>query len=61
MDPREERKKLGLDPHLPTGIVLFGYGTSKMQKILRHIDALPSSAAYFDCGRNEKLTQALRP
>jgi len=24
LDRVEERKKLGLDPHLPTGIVLFG-------------------------------------
>ena len=42
LDRVEERKKLGLDPHLPTGIVLVGgYGTSKMQKILRHIDSSP--------------------
>src|SRR5882762_5242969 len=58
----EERKKLGLDPHLPTGIVLFGgYGTSKMQKILRHIDSSPLEVQLIlICGRNEKLTQNLR-
>jgi UDP-N-acetylglucosamine:LPS N-acetylglucosamine transferase len=62
LDRAEERKKLGLDPQLPTGIVLFGgYGTSKMLKILRQIDR--SSLAVqliLICGRNEKLTQALR-
>jgi UDP-N-acetylglucosamine:LPS N-acetylglucosamine transferase len=61
-DRVEERKKLGLDPHLPTGIVLFGgYGTSKMLKIVRRINK--SSLAVqliLICGRNEKLTQALR-
>ena len=62
LDRVEERKKLGLDPHLPTGIVLFGgYGTSKMQKILRHIDSSPLEVQLIlICGRNEKLTQALR-
>src|SRR6267142_2978133 len=62
LDRVEERKKLGLDPHLPTGIVLFGgYGTSKMQKILRHIDGSPLEVQLIlICGRNEKLTQNLR-
>ncbi len=62
LDRVEERKKLGLDPHLPTGIVLFGgYGTSKMQKILRQIDRSPLDVQLIlICGRNEKLTQALR-
>jgi len=62
LDRVEERKKLGLDPHLPTGIVLFGgYGTSKMQKILRHIDSSPLEVQLIlICGRNEKLTQNLR-
>jgi 1,2-diacylglycerol 3-beta-galactosyltransferase len=62
VDRVEERRKLGLDPYLPTGIVLFGgYGTSKMLKIVRRIDE--SSLAVqliLICGRNEKLTQALR-
>ena len=57
-----ERKKLGLDPDLPTGIVLFGgYGTSKMLHILRQINnsSLPVQLIMI-CGRNEKLAQALR-
>jgi UDP-N-acetylglucosamine:LPS N-acetylglucosamine transferase len=57
-----ERKKLGLDPGLPTGIVLFGgYGTSKMLHILRQINR--SSLAVqliLICGKNEKLAAALR-
>src|ERR1700730_12773576 len=54
-DRVEERKKLGLDPHLPTGIVLFGgYGTSKMLKILRQIDSSPLAVPLIlICGRNE--------
>jgi UDP-N-acetylglucosamine:LPS N-acetylglucosamine transferase len=62
LDRIAERKKLGLDPELPTGIVLFGgYGTSKMLKILRQIDSSPLAVQLIlICGRNEKLTQALR-
>jgi UDP-N-acetylglucosamine:LPS N-acetylglucosamine transferase len=62
VDRVAERKKLGLDPDLPTGIVLFGgYGTSKMLDILREINR--SSLAVqliMICGRNEKLADALR-
>jgi len=58
----EERAKLGLDPVLPTGIVLFGgYGTAKMQKILQRIDSSSLEVQLIlICGRNEKLTKALR-
>jgi 1,2-diacylglycerol 3-beta-galactosyltransferase len=58
----EERVKLGLDPALPTGIVLFGgYGTSKMQKILQRIDSSTLQVQLIlICGRNEKLAKALR-
>ena len=61
-DRIEERKKLGLDPDLPTGIVLFGaYGTSKMLKILRQIDQSPLAVQLIlICGRNEKLVRTLR-
>src|SRR5580692_3426068 len=57
-----ERKKLGLDPDLPTGIVLFGgYGTSKMLHILRQINStsLPVQLIMI-CGKNEKLAKTLR-
>jgi 1,2-diacylglycerol 3-beta-galactosyltransferase len=57
-----ERKKLGLDPDLPTGIVLFGgYGTSKMLHILRQINQSSLDVQLIlICGKNEKLAAALR-
>jgi len=62
LDLAGERKKLGLDPELPTGIVLFGgYGTWKMLDILRQLDQSPLKLQLIlICGRNEKLAQALR-
>jgi UDP-N-acetylglucosamine:LPS N-acetylglucosamine transferase len=66
-EPREvdraaERKKLGLDPDLPTGIVLFGgYGTWKMLDIVRQINRSSLQVQLIlICGRNEKLADALR-
>jgi UDP-N-acetylglucosamine:LPS N-acetylglucosamine transferase len=62
VDRSAERKKLGLDPDLPTGIVLFGgYGTSKMLDILRQINRSSLQVQLIlICGRNEKLAEALR-
>ena len=62
VDRVAERKKLGLNPDLPTGIVLFGgYGTSKMLDILRQINRSSLQVQLIlICGRNEKLAQALR-
>src|SRR5216683_962641 len=62
VDRAGERKKLGLDPDLPTGIVLFGgYGTAKMLRILRQINRSSLHAQLIlICGRNEKLAAALR-
>jgi hypothetical protein len=62
VDRAAERKKLGFDPDLPTGIVLFGgYGTSKMLDILRQINRSSLQVQLIlICGRNEKLAQALR-
>jgi hypothetical protein len=62
VDKAAERKKLGLDPSLPTGIVLFGgYGTSKMLDILRQINRSTLQVQLIlICGRNEKLAEALR-
>ena len=62
VDRAGERKKLGLDPDLPTGIVLFGgYGTSKMLDILRQINRSTLQVQLIlICGRNEKLAGALR-
>ncbi len=62
VDRAAERKKLGLDPDLPTGIVLFGgYGTWKMLDILRRINRTNLQVQLIMiCGRNEKLAEALR-
>ncbi len=62
VDRTAERRKLGLDPVLPTGIVLFGgYGTSKMLDILRQINRSSLQVQLIlICGRNEKLADALR-
>lgn len=54
-----ERLKLGLEPDLPTGIVLFGgEGSAAMLRIARTIRA--GGQFIFICGRNEKLARALR-
>jgi UDP-N-acetylglucosamine:LPS N-acetylglucosamine transferase len=62
VDRAAERKKLGLDPELPTGIVLFGgYGTRKMLDILRRINRTDLQVQLIlICGRNGKLAEALR-
>ena len=62
VDRVAERKKLGLDPTLPTGIVLFGgYGTWKMLDIVRQINQSNLQVQLvLICGRNEKLAEALR-
>jgi Glycosyltransferase family 28 C-terminal domain/Monogalactosyldiacylglycerol (MGDG) synthase len=53
----EERKRLGLDPHLPTGIVLFGgHGSSAMLDIVKRIDSGKSRLQLIlICGKNQKL------
>jgi len=62
VDRSAERKKLGLDPDLPTGIVLFGgFGTWKMLHILRQINRSSLQVQLIMiCGRNDKLAEALR-
>jgi 1,2-diacylglycerol 3-beta-galactosyltransferase len=61
-DQATERKKLGLNPKLPTGIVLFGgYGTWKMLDILRQINRSDLQVQLIlICGRNDRLADALR-
>ena len=60
--PTEIRNSLGLDPNLPTAIVLFGgYGSNVIYDIVEQIDAarLPSQMILV-CGKNEKLAARLR-
>ncbi len=62
VDRDAERKKLGLDPSLPTGVVLFGgYGTWKMLDVVRKINQSDLNVQLIlICGRNDKLAEALR-
>ena len=62
-DRRAERKQRGLDPDLPTGLVLFGgQGSSAMLEIAEGLDAQGPHhlQLIFICGRNAKLADALR-
>jgi 1,2-diacylglycerol 3-beta-galactosyltransferase len=62
-DQRAERRNRGLDPDLPTGLVLFGgQGSDSMIEIAERLDAEgPHNVQLiFICGRNEKLAAALR-
>jgi 1,2-diacylglycerol 3-beta-galactosyltransferase len=58
-DRGEERRRLGLDPELPTGLVLFGgQGSSVMPEIARRVT--DRAQFIFICGRNKKLAERLR-
>jgi 1,2-diacylglycerol 3-beta-galactosyltransferase len=62
-DIREERKQRGLDPDLPTALVLYGgHGSSAMLEIAEHFDSEGphNLQLIFICGRNQKLADALR-
>ncbi len=52
-----ERSRLGLDPKLPTGIVMFGsYGSSQIESIARRIESAGlKTQLIFICGHNHKL------
>ncbi len=54
-----ERIRLGLDPELPTGIVMFGsYGSSQMAAIARKIEAARlKTQLIFVCGHNDRLRE----
>jgi hypothetical protein len=58
-----ERRRLGLDPDLPTGLVLFGgQGSSVMPEIAKRVAAANQFNVQFIfiCGRNKKLAEELR-
>jgi 1,2-diacylglycerol 3-beta-galactosyltransferase len=61
IDVAAERANLGLDPALPTGLVLFGgYGTGVMRDILERIDCSGKEAQLIlVAGRNEGLQREL--
>jgi len=57
-DQRIERERLGLDPDLPTGLVLFGgHGSQAMLDIARR---LKGTQLILLCGRNQILAEKLR-
>jgi hypothetical protein len=59
IDRGEERKKLGLDPDLTTGLVLFGgEGSNAMLDIAKRVTA--RTQFIFICGKNQKLAERLR-
>jgi 1,2-diacylglycerol 3-beta-galactosyltransferase len=62
MDRRAERTRIGLDPDLPTGIVLFGgQGAAVMEKIVERLDRCERDLQLIlVCGRNERLAEKLR-
>jgi hypothetical protein len=58
----QERKRLGLDPELPTGIVMFGgHGTPVMREIAKRLDACSQRVQLIMiCGHNHKLLADLQ-
>lgn len=64
VDRRVERQRLGLDPDLPTALIMFGgHGSDAMVEIAQCLEraALEQQLQLiFICGHNEKLANALR-
>ena len=62
VDRAAERKRLGLDPDLPTGIVLFGgHGSKVMLDIVRRLDSSNAKMQLIlICGKNQKLQSAIK-
>ena len=58
----DERRRLGLDPQLPTGIVMFGsFGSRRMIDIARRIAAAGlKTQLIFVCGHNDALRRRIQ-
>jgi Glycosyltransferase family 28 C-terminal domain len=58
----EERKRLGLKPDVPVGIVLFGgHGSGTMLDIVKRINTAPVKVQLIlICGKNKKLQTAIK-
>ena len=56
------RETLGLSPHLPTGLILFGgHGSNVIGDIVKALDKSDLDLQLIAiCGRNDKLAQSLR-
>ncbi len=61
VDVAAERKKLGLDPNLPTAMLLFGgYGSAVMTRIAKQIEESGLKLQLiFICGKNAKLKEKI--
>ena len=61
-DRAAERRRLNLDPGLPTGLVMFGgHGSKVMVKIVRRLEATKLNLQLIlICGHNERLAAELR-
>ena len=62
VDRVAERKRLGLDPDCPTGIVLFGgHGSQVMVDITRRLNEADSGVQLIlICGHNQKLADQIK-
>jgi UDP-N-acetylglucosamine:LPS N-acetylglucosamine transferase len=62
IDRGAERQRLGLDPAVPTGLVLFGgEGSMVMLQIAARLQSMPRPVQLIlICGRNQKLEAKLR-
>jgi len=62
VDRGSERQRLGLDPEMPTGLVLFGgEGSMTMREIAQRLQATERPLQLIlICGRNQKLAADLR-
>jgi Glycosyltransferase family 28 C-terminal domain len=62
IDRGAERQRLGLDPHCPTALVLFGgQGSKEMLEIARRLEQYPGALQFiFICGHNRELASRLR-
>jgi 1,2-diacylglycerol 3-beta-galactosyltransferase len=62
VDRASERRRLGLDPDLPTGLVMFGgQGSSVMVEIARKLESSQLELQLIlICGHNERLAAKLR-
>jgi 1,2-diacylglycerol 3-beta-galactosyltransferase len=58
----QERRRLGLDPALPTGFVMFGgFGSRRMLTIARRVaESGIKTQMIFLCGHNQRLRAQLR-
>jgi len=61
LDRVAERKRLGLEPDCPTGIVLFGgHGSNVMVDIAEQLNQAGDTQSIMLCGHNKELAAELR-